>query len=610
MKFGKTFESYLTTEWRQQYMNYSDLKAMIYKAVQECPSTRNASNALILQYFLNFEGIFFARLHEELLRVQNFYAQKIAEARRKLYIIVQQLKARTSTTSKHGPSTRNLPLACTEFYLSLIMLQNFQSLNYTAFRKICKKYDKNLKSDMGGFWFEEYVTIAPFAQDKELQSMIGQVEELYTVHFTKGDRAKAMDKLRVPPLGQCVPPSKIFMAGMVLGLCIVSTAIVIISLYYIHNQLDVITIIAQLYRGPIASSLATFLFALNVYVWQNKGVNHVLIFNIDLRNHLSAAAFLEVASIVGYIVTMSMVFFIHYKEFEVDTPYYFPVLCIILPFLMLVNPTPIMNRRARMWILRMIGRILGAPFYKVVFPDFWMADQLTSLTVCMVDYYQLIRFYYRYCRGKANVFEFEPDTWITLIRCLPSWFRLSQCLRRYYDNDYKKRKFILNTIKYFINIIVVIASTIVMETNHNYDSMFDNPWIWFYISMSVISTIYSTAWDFLSDFGLFKVWKGENIFLRNNLVYSKWFYYNVMALNVLIRFAWSLEMYLIYFDYVSAFSAKTISSFLEILRRFFWNFIRLENEHLNNVGEFRATRDIYLHTISMTDLNDDDKKLS
>lgn len=32
-------------------------------------------------------------------------------------------------------------------------------------------------------------------------------------------------------------------------------------------------------------------------------------------------------------------------------------------------------------------------------------------------------------------------------------------------------------------------------------------------------------------------------------------------------------------------------------RRFIWNFFRLENEHLNNVGEFRAVRDISIKPI-------------
>jgi xenotropic and polytropic retrovirus receptor 1 len=36
-------------------------------------------------------------------------------------------------------------------------------------------------------------------------------------------------------------------------------------------------------------------------------------------------------------------------------------------------------------------------------------------------------------------------------------------------------------------------------------------------------------------------------------------------------------------------------------RRFCWNFFRLENEHLNNVGQFRAVRDI---SIAPLDSND------
>lgn len=40
---------------------------------------------------------------------------------------------------------------------------------------------------------------------------------------------------------------------------------------------------------------------------------------------------------------------------------------------------------------------------------------------------------------------------------------------------------------------------------------------------------------------------------------------------------------------------------LEIFRRFIWNFFRLENEHLNNCGEFRAVRDISIAPIDASD---------
>lgn len=37
---------------------------------------------------------------------------------------------------------QELKLAFSEFYLSLILLQNYQNLNYTGFKKILKKHDK------------------------------------------------------------------------------------------------------------------------------------------------------------------------------------------------------------------------------------------------------------------------------------------------------------------------------------------------------------------------------------------------------------------------------------------------------------------------------------
>lgn len=43
------------------------------------------------------------------------------------------------------PSTkkiRKLKVAFSEFYLSLVLLQNYQTLNYSGFRKILKKHDK------------------------------------------------------------------------------------------------------------------------------------------------------------------------------------------------------------------------------------------------------------------------------------------------------------------------------------------------------------------------------------------------------------------------------------------------------------------------------------
>ena len=43
---------------------------------------------------------------------------------------------------KARKSMHDIKLAFSEFYLSLILLQNYQTLNFTGFRKILKKHDK------------------------------------------------------------------------------------------------------------------------------------------------------------------------------------------------------------------------------------------------------------------------------------------------------------------------------------------------------------------------------------------------------------------------------------------------------------------------------------
>ncbi len=67
----------------------------------------------------------------------------------------------------------DLKLAFSEFYLSLILLQNYQNLNFTGFRKILKKHDKLVKNDAGGRWREDYVECAHFHTNKVGSALFG-----------------------------------------------------------------------------------------------------------------------------------------------------------------------------------------------------------------------------------------------------------------------------------------------------------------------------------------------------------------------------------------------------------------------------------------------------
>ena len=49
-----------------------------------------------------------------------------------------------------------------------------------------------------------------------------------------------------------------------------------------------------MYRGMFLVILFIFLLGINTYGWRSSGVNHVLIFELDPRNHLNHQELLEV----------------------------------------------------------------------------------------------------------------------------------------------------------------------------------------------------------------------------------------------------------------------------------------------------------------------------
>ncbi|KAK7827305.1 phosphate transporter pho1 like protein 7 [Quercus suber] len=66
------------------------------------------------------------------------------------------------------------------------------------------------------------------------------------------------------------------------------------------------------------------------------------------------------------------------------------------------------------------------------------------------------------------------------------------------------------------------------------------------------------------------------------------------VLNVLLRFAWMQTVLGFQVSFLHKNSLIAIVASLEIIRRGIWNFFRLENEHLNNVGKYRAFKSVPL----------------
>ncbi|PNF32048.1 hypothetical protein B7P43_G05733 [Cryptotermes secundus] len=199
--------------------------------------------------------------------------------------------------------------------------------------------------------------------------------------------------------------------------------------------------------------------------------------------------------------------------------------------------------------------------------------------------------------------ECVENDWVIrpIVNCLPAWFRFAQCLRRYRDT---KEAFphLVNAGKYSSTFLVVLFGTLRSLHDDEYEDALDNPYLYLWVFASVVSSCYAYTWDIKMDWGLFDKSAGENKFLREETVYSSTsFYYFAIVEDLVLRFAWAYSYILTEADYISGDLMTSIISPLEVFRRFVWNFFRLENEHINNCGKFRAVRDISVAPIDSSD---------
>ncbi|XP_036298475.1 xenotropic and polytropic retrovirus receptor 1 isoform X3 [Pipistrellus kuhlii] len=582
MKFAEHLSAHITPEWRKQYIQYEAFKDMLYSAQDQAPSVEVTDEDTVKRYFAKFEEKFFQTCEKELAKINTFYSEKLAEAQRRFATLQNELQSSldaqkestgvTTLRQRRKPvfhlsheervqhrNIKDLKLAFSEFYLSLILLQNYQNLNFTGFRKILKKHDKILETSRGADWRVAHVEVAPFYTCKKINQLISETEAVVTNELEDGDRQKAMKRLRVPPLGaaQPAPAWTTFRVGLFCGIFIVlNVTLVLAAIFKLETDRSIWPLI-RIYRGGFLLIEFLFLLGINTYGWRQAGVNHVLIFELNPRSNLS-----------------------HQHLFEF--------------------------------------RVFTAPFHKVGFADFWLADQLNSLSVILTDLEYMICFYSFELKWDENggllpnnSKELEICHKYTygvraIVQCIPAWLRFIQCLRRYRDT---KRAFphLINAGKYSTTFFMVTFRALYFthkEQNHSDTRVFFYLWIVF----SIISSCYTLIWDLKMDWGLFDKNAGENTFLREEIVYpQKAYYYCAIIEDVILRFAWTIQISVTSMTTTLPHIGDIIATVLaplEVFRRFVWNFFRLENEHLNNCGEFRAVRDI-----SVAPLNADDQTL-
>ncbi|KAH9419277.1 Xenotropic and polytropic retrovirus receptor 1 [Dermatophagoides pteronyssinus] len=633
MKFAEHLSAHITPEWRKQYIQYEHMKEMLYDAIDSIPI--ECQEHEFLEIVRKFDEQFLHFCEKELNKINSFFAEKLAEAVRKFNDLKNELdsfipgsadqdqfdvqfttpplfqqskEAQKKQSRKLLKKINDLKLAFSEFYLNLVLLQNYQTLNFTGFRKILKKHDKLLNTSAGNQWRQNNVDQAPFYTNKEVDKLIEKTENIFANVLEGGNRSRAMKRLRVPPLNAQQSLWTTFRVGFYSGLFIILSAALIIQLIYAHDVIK-FNYLCHLFRGPFFIWLFIFLLGINVYGWRTSGVNHVLIFELDPRDHISEQHLFEVSFFFAVIWAFALLGYSFASSFEIDGNL-FPLATVVLFILFLINPTKTFRHTARFWLLRVLYRLLVAPFYAVTFADFWLADQLNSLSILFGDAIFYIFFY-------TNVYYLNSDhnalymphgkTYLTFrafFAALPAWFRFVQCLRRYRDDNYRSLfPHVVNAGKYSTTFFVITFSTLTELTSTIPGDPSSSSFFQLWIAALIISSIYTYSWDVIMDWGLMNVRSTENWLLRNELVYPKHYYHMAYIGDFFGRTMWAFTISLNQVGNINSDWLGTGVATIELFRRFVWNFFRLENEHLNNCGEFRAVRDISIAPITLSSIN-------
>ncbi|KAK2636156.1 hypothetical protein Ddye_030948 [Dipteronia dyeriana] len=496
-----------------------------------------------------------------------------------------------------------LKRAFIEFYQKLRLLKNYSFLNTMAFSKIMKKYDK-ITSRSASKSYMKMVDNSYLGSSDEVTKLMERVEVTFVKHFSNANRTKGMNVLR--PKAKTERHRITFSTGFFAG-CTFALLIALVTIIRAHGLLDkgkspeqrlgqrqYMDNLFPLYSLFGFLVLHMIMYGINIFYWRRYRVNYSFIFGfkegteLGYRQIFLVSFGIAVLALLTVIGNLDMDVNPRTRDYNAFTES-FPLILVILLIVLLFMPFNFLYRSSRFFFLTCLFHCIAAPLYKVTLPDFFLADQFTS----QVQALRSLEFYICYygwgnikqrrneCRsyGVYNVFFF-------LVAVIPYMSRLLQCLRRMFEEKDAMQGW--NGGKYFITIVAVCMRTALSLDKKNLGWKITS-WIF-----SVAAAVVGTYWDLVYDWGLLNR-KSKNRWLRDKLlVPNKNIYFLAILLNILLRFAWLQTVLGIGLNILHPQALTTLVACLEIIRRGIWNFFRLENEHLNNVGKYRAFKSVPL----------------
>ena len=538
--------------------------------------------------------------------------------------------------------------ALLEYYLFLQMIKTFRDTNVTGFRKMVKKFDKTLQTkeldkfmkfakDNYSIFKHVSINIQLLAQQMQ-QNASNQpttdliatnpkddpilwwetkIKQWYINDLTNSPSdVKKHTKLLKKFIVEYTLTEQIIhrnnrsiiqmsTACLFLGISL-TLFTYILSLSFASPQTSYVhKILFPLWGGWFMVLFMLLLFQIDCFIWHRNGINYRFImlgetqtkhgtrlFNNDFATSVIP---LQLYTLMFFVLWGSLCAALSYK-YERLIPWSYVCLCgTILLYILPKNTIPYWDKviSTRRWLFIRIIRLILSPLYPVEFGDFFLGDIFCSLTYSMSD---VAMFSCLVATNENGLCGSSHLKTMGILSCLPSYWRLLQCLRRYADSG-DKFPHLFNGAKYLCG-IAYNASLCAYRMAHRSPEA-RTP----FIICALINAMFTSVWDIVIDWSLFQPSK-HNLFLRDDLYLAgkknwkdgtydgkrKLVYYAAMVWNVIVRFQWIVWAVAPSTIQQSATTSFVIA-FAEVLRRFIWIIFRVENEHVANVHLFKVSSD-------------------
>ena len=577
----------------QEKMNEHDLVKR--EKIMEAEDLSGYSNEEKLTKFLKI-------YREKIVVVNEFFTKKLEEFENKLENSKKKMLIKNQNFSRRDSVERiniqqnaerdemgyavSWKRALSTLYNETSWLHSYHSINTLAIKKIQKKIKKIFKL-IGILDIEtklndidnEYSFFID--ANEKLINLRKKIKKVYAVEFTNSDLSKASNELehRLQGTGRMKQTRLIY---FYLGI-IISCAVFLIFLSQIPNERN----------NNISPFFPTFNFGfiiiesligcgLVIQVLKKYRINYIYILDIDLNSRLGPSELYQ----NGFMLLAIWMVILLLMKLTLDFDFFggqFALFALILNGLLIIFlflPFHIMYYGFRKGIISVLIRNFF-PIGKntVRFRDFLFGDILTSLnkpfTSLLLGYCLLSCID---CQSKnQRSSDCNRDTVPCFIVLLyPFFIRFTQCINRLYYTG-QKWPHLGNTIKYTGGLLNTIFSWL-------YSTKKTQEFLILHIVIGILSQGYMLFWDIYVDWGLGRC--GKNFFLRDKIVYPKFWYYGAMVIDAILRFSWTWNFISIDKEYDEW--KNLVMAILEAYRRIQWCIFRIENEYWTNPENYRT----------------------